>query len=221
MSGDIDKWIHMTHGLLAALHSTAQFLICPDQDVLDRSREDPDGSVMTRQTPWPRCCQCCSAPWPSTPWTSMSIHRDPALLWCMSCWISSRACSDSSLQHKPEATQSQEASVPMWNSDSLPVEKAHCNEGSHAAREPLFPAREPPLSLKWGREAIYSSGQTGLGLLVDCCWFLVLPWIFKFTLAISTRQHNSSSQWSAQSHRRCRKTVFAVQYTKRFWNEAS
>ena len=49
----------------------------------------------TRQTPWPR------GGGPRVAQTSISIHRKPSLLWCVSCWISARAFS---LQQKPRRT---------------------------------------------------------------------------------------------------------------------
>ena len=74
-------------------------------------------------------------------------------------------CSTSRLA--PDATGSQEASVPTWNS------RMFWQFGEYSAREPSLPLP----SLNWGPEATYRSGQTGIGLLMAWCWPLVPPWI--------------------------------------------
>ena len=56
------------------MHSTAQFLTCPDEDVLDHACEDPydEADALDERQP---AFFCQSSPRPS-----VSIHREPALL---------------------------------------------------------------------------------------------------------------------------------------------
>ena len=122
-------------------------LTCPDENVLDH---DDDADALAARFP--------ALFRPSWPRTSITIHRESALLWWASWWISARTFSTSSLQHKPE---------PLGPLHTGHQAKAG-SQGSPTRNSMLFwqsgeiQAKEPSLHPKMNRgpAAIHCSWQT-------------------------------------------------------------
>ena len=124
---------------------------CPDLEVPRRARKKPDDEADALAVQRPVLLRPTGPTLPWQAWLSISIHKEPALL-CVSCSISARAFSNSSLQHKPQdAKQSQETNVATRNS-SLCWQFAEIR-----AQEPAV-----PLTVNRGPAAIYHSGLTGI-----------------------------------------------------------